>query len=363
MINTKGSLYPKDALNMLSKITVKNFRCFRDLKQGGLKRFNFIIGEGGSGKTALLEAIFLAGGGSPEIYFRIRGWRGFGDIRIVGTRRSFEAIFSDIFFENDPSQGAMISLEDSAVGIRTLRIYYSDQEPSTLPLRQTASTAPTAISPIHFKWKIGGREVDTRVFIEENTLKFSASSDVYQIHFITPQTIAPNVNAQNFSDLSKRNEQRKIVEAVQKVFPRVRDITTEVISGDAMLYALMDGISPKLPVAVLSGAMNKYLSIALAIASAPGGVVLIDEIENGFYYRDNEKILTSLAELCEDNNVQLVASTHSWELLTAVANVFGERWQESLCALRMVRSENKSAIEYIKGSAYKSAIAQGFEVR
>jgi len=39
---------------MLASIRIQNFRCFKQLEQGNLKRFNLIVGEGGSGKTALL---------------------------------------------------------------------------------------------------------------------------------------------------------------------------------------------------------------------------------------------------------------------------------------------------------------------
>src|SRR5450755_3816614 len=98
---------------MLTSIDVKNFRCFKHLEQGGLKRFNFIVGDGGSGKTALLEALFLAGGGSPEIYFRLRSWRGFGEFRLQGSRESFESLFRDLFFEFDQKSGVLIRLKDS----------------------------------------------------------------------------------------------------------------------------------------------------------------------------------------------------------------------------------------------------------
>ncbi len=45
---------------MFQSFTFKNFRCFRDFKLDSLARVNLIAGQNNVGKTALLEAIFLA---------------------------------------------------------------------------------------------------------------------------------------------------------------------------------------------------------------------------------------------------------------------------------------------------------------
>src|SRR5437016_13920764 len=62
---------------MAESVTIKNFRCFDDMKLSDCRRINVVVGANGSGKTALMEGIFLAIGPSPEIVGRLRGWRGF----------------------------------------------------------------------------------------------------------------------------------------------------------------------------------------------------------------------------------------------------------------------------------------------
>jgi putative ribosome biogenesis GTPase RsgA len=61
---------------MINSFEITNFRCFKHLPAVALKRFNIIVGESGSGKTSLMEALFLSGGATPEIYLRLRAWRG-----------------------------------------------------------------------------------------------------------------------------------------------------------------------------------------------------------------------------------------------------------------------------------------------
>src|SRR5215467_8886309 len=118
---------------MIARFEIRNFRCFKSLKQS-LKKFNFIVGESGSGKTALLEALFLAGGGNPEIWFRLRRWRGLGQGTMeIGARESYEALFRDMFYGFDQKNGAVIKLNDSETGNRDLEIFYEGSEIYTLP--------------------------------------------------------------------------------------------------------------------------------------------------------------------------------------------------------------------------------------
>mgnify|MGYP006193319713 FL=1 len=44
---------------MIKDIEISNFRCFEHTKIEGFERVNLIGGKNNSGKTALLEAIFL----------------------------------------------------------------------------------------------------------------------------------------------------------------------------------------------------------------------------------------------------------------------------------------------------------------
>ena len=44
---------------MFTSFTVKNFRCFRDLTIAPLGRVNLIAGKNNTGKTALLEAMYM----------------------------------------------------------------------------------------------------------------------------------------------------------------------------------------------------------------------------------------------------------------------------------------------------------------
>ena len=77
--------YRATGFQMIDSLSIKNFRLFKDVKVDGCRRINILVGENGSGKTALLEALFLAAGVSPELALRTRAWRGVDAERVSGT--------------------------------------------------------------------------------------------------------------------------------------------------------------------------------------------------------------------------------------------------------------------------------------
>lgn len=50
---------PKEKTAVFKHFLIKNFRCFAELHLDNLERVNLIAGKNNTGKTALLEAIYL----------------------------------------------------------------------------------------------------------------------------------------------------------------------------------------------------------------------------------------------------------------------------------------------------------------
>jgi AAA15 family ATPase/GTPase len=83
--------------------------------------------------------------------------------------------------------------------------------------------------------------------------------------------------------------------------------------------------------------MRRVLSLVLAIANAPGGVVLIDEIENGLHYSVQADVWKAIARAARDADVQVFATTHSWECIEAAHRAFKEAGPYELRYYRLDR--------------------------
>jgi predicted ATPase len=351
---------------MINRIHIRHFRCFEDIEQSELTQFNFIVGESGIGKTALLEALFLAGGGNPELYFRIRRIRGFGEsgIELSGTKESYESLFRDLFYQFDQTQHVRISFAGTQTRERTVSVYYGSEKSYTLPMKGTTPTGNAfLVDPIIFEWKsAGGRQTtEIKVEIKDGALRMVGQAPVYPMYMHTAATYSAKQNGTRYSELSRQNKEKSVLDAVQNIFPNVRGISLENVSGESMIYASMPHLREKIPVGLLSSGINKFLGIILSIISNEGGVLLIDEIESGFFYKDQTKLLTELVRLCKAYSVQLFVTTHSYELLQSLVPVM--EGADDFTLLRMERGGNQPIIRLSHGENYKAALEQSFEVR
>jgi predicted ATPase len=57
----------------------------------------------------------------------------------------------------------------------------------------------------------------------------------------------------------------------------------------------------------------RVFGLALALVRASGGVLLIDEVENGLHHSVQEEVWRALFSLSVRLDVQVFATTHSWD--------------------------------------------------
>jgi AAA15 family ATPase/GTPase len=352
---------------MISKLEITNFRCFRQIVITDLRRFNILVGDSASGKTALLEACFLLGSASPEAWMRIRQWRGASAIiRLSGTRLSYESLFRDIFYNFDKKKTASFRFEQQDGSARSLEVQYPhDQTYSKRTKKEDEESDGNAflIEPIQFRWRAKGKEFRSRVNFKEGAIQYGAFSNVYPAWYNSPAINDAALLSTLFSELSLKNQSGAIVQAVTSAFPSVRDVTLETIAGEATLCVSFESLTEKIPVGSISSGISKYLAIMTAAAANPGGLLLIDEFEVGFYYKNLGSILKSIFDFCSRFEVQIIATTHSYEFLQTVLPMMkvSESEEQQFALLRSERKPEGSSIRVLKDPA--AAIESGFEVR
>lgn len=358
---------------MISTCEIHNFRCFKQMTVKGLRQFTFVLGASGSGKTAFLEAVFMTGGSSAELLFRIRRWRGLGEgpIEFSGTRDSFEAIFRDMFHNFDQDAGLSIKFNDTERGWRSVQVDFERKGTYELPLKGASPENVFIAAPINFKWETPHKVINSKIEFKNGEIRVEGTPDVFPLIFVSPRTTSAKNDAQRFSELSRQNRSEPAVRAVQRIFPEVKSITLENLAGELVLHAEVEGMREKIPFVDLSAGINKYLSIVLSILINRQGTVLVDEIENGFYYANLAVILDGIFDLCVSQQVQLIASTHSYEFLQALVKAMELRGVtgKGFSCIRFERGSESISIAQqpivtsIEGDRMKSAIESNFEIR
>ena len=345
---------------MIRSLEIENFRCFKSLVIPDIRRFTILTGKNASGKTALLEALFIAAGGSAEIYMRTNAWRG-QDV-VSFTTDSLLPLFEDFFHKFDPTGGLRVCFRDSYGEEREVRISVKPRQVISLPFESKVSDA--VVSPeFRFTWKSPKGEFESPVEISKDGLRISQPRETYPMIYIN--VITNNLareTATRWSALSERNAEESITTAVAKIFPEVKGLSVLSPGGVPSIYAEVKGLNRKIPAGLLSAGVNKLIVILVAIGSSPRGVVLIDEIENGLYYKIDHPLWTAITDFAIQNDTQLFVTTHSKEFLEAVAPL--ANWDDkSYTLLRMERENGEARAEDFGGKEFAGAVERGFEVR
>jgi AAA15 family ATPase/GTPase len=77
------------------------------------------------------------------------------------------------------------------------------------------------------------------------------------------------------------------------------------------------GMNEPIPLRSLGDGMQRMLGIALALVNAKDGVLLVDEVENGLHYTILPQLWRLIFETARRLNVQVFATSHSWECIQA----------------------------------------------
>jgi hypothetical protein len=105
--------------------------------------------------------------------------------------------------------------------------------------------------------------------------------------------------------------------------PRLLRLAVRVSKGGSSLQGDI-GIGHMVPVNLMGEGTRRLLSIVLAIANSSGGICLIDGIENGFHYSVIKDVWKAIAQSTRKADVQLFATTHSYECIQAAHEAFVE---------------------------------------
>lgn len=102
---------------MIESFDIENFRCFKQASLKDLRTINIIVGNNGSGKTALVEALAMAAFPTPLLATRIRMARNRPlPEQMTWNRSSFEAFWEDLFYDFDTLKKVGMHFNDSLKG-------------------------------------------------------------------------------------------------------------------------------------------------------------------------------------------------------------------------------------------------------
>lgn len=343
---------------MLKSLHIQNFRSLKDFQVPKLGQINLIVGKNNSGKSTVLEALRIYAGNANRTLLELIAAEHDERTRIVQDEDGGppEALPFDAFFSGRkfPEQdGEAIFIGQSLQDVDAIRIQHgflveheellTDAEGESfsrisrkqIPRTELGDTDAESISQALFINK-GDKGFRLRF---DQILSRIRSTTTQEIPFPTPCGLVPTrfVSASELAEEWDRivlTEYEKIISNALKLinpdfdglaFVNQEDYSPRGRKESRIAKVRLGSLAEPVPLNSMGDGMTRILQLILKVFSARGGFLLIDEFENGLHYSIQSQVWSLIFDLATKLNIQVFATTHSWDCITSFAQIALER--------------------------------------
>lgn len=344
---------------MFRKIEVENFRGIRHGLVEGFALVNLLVGRNNCGKSTLLEALFLGSGMSnPLLPFHINILRGYGE--------TGQGNLNLDFYNLDTSNPICVRLWNETA--RSLRISVFEREQGGAPLQTDETGLLSTQNQKRYGLKLDFT-LDEGQYSSE--LSFDASnpgrgiSSVDKRYRETLRCVYLNskfdfgTSIRGLNSIIENKDERFIVDGLRILEPRIADF---VFTDNKVLVDT--GLPKRIPINLMGDGARKIVSLLTAVYDCRDGVLLIDEISNGFHHSVMKDLWRVLIDAALRNNTQLFVTTHDMDSIKGLRDAAVGRHDDmvSVFKLQKTRGDELKTYHYSLDSLDYS-INQEIEVR
>ena len=364
----------------LPDLVIKGFRGIEDLSIPRLGRVTLLTGKNSVGKTTVLDAIrvYAARG---RFYVLDEILRARGEI-LVDTNEDGE-IFSQadwisLFYGRNISQGAHIAIGPTNaaehLNIRPTYLTVDDRmQALEIEFQEKAQAFPAPLAPTSYRSKATITRIldDLRYSGVPQSNGEDELAPQLEYQLIGPGLLSDRDLARYWDRVVLTDHETQAVRSLSLIFGTEVDrvavvgvdpLTPSRISGPKAI-AKLKGHDRPVPLRSLGDGALRLFSIALAIANSRDGFLLIDEAENGIHYTLQKDFWRMVLRGAQENNVQVIATTHSWDCIKGFAQAAMESKEVEGVLFRLSQQDGAlRAVEYSEEELLTAA-KQGIEVR
>ena len=337
-VRTGGVEHFPPASALITALELKNFRGFGELTIAPFKRVNLLSGKNNTGKTGVLEALYLALSDQNELVDQVhRVFR-------QGAKNA-DQYWSWIFDRRSKLADVEILVEanDLSIGRRFSR------KKSEKQIERKGK--------LH--WDLKNMIQD--VYVLESDTHHQA---LLECAAITTVPRFPQQEAADFTLLTRKKRRDQAIGLLRKIDARVQGIEIAVDSkGAPSIDVNLEGIPEMVPLNFLGQGFARLLSIYSIILAENANVILIDEIENGIHHSAMRTVWDGLALAARELDVQIFATTHSRECILAAHEAFEASESYDLSLLRLERHGEEVRAVAVDEGGIQIAEEFGLEVR
>ena len=348
---------------MFKKVDIHNFRGIRNASVENLGQVNLFWGKNNCGKSSLLDALFLVTGQSnpllPVNINRMRDYRGVSEKDFGLNFYNFDTqnAINIVAYNQEPRSLTITELQSSTSEVNIM----SDSS-------DLSTTAQNRQYGYNLTFSSHGEEMHSRLVlqptegtaIEQKIEIDSRYNETIQCRYISSKYDF-QLSLDGLAEVMKNKAEGYILDALRVVEPKIKDI--QVSPMDILVDI---GLSQRIPINLLGDGTRKMLALASVIFECKNGVVLIDEVSNGFHHSVMTNLWKVILKAAHDNNVQVFATTHDLDSIKGLSRAIVEsEWQDEsfVSSFKLQKNGDDLAAYRYSPKQLEFAIEQEIEMR
>ena len=360
---------------MVTSVQIKNFRCFEDFSIEELTPITIIGGKNNSGKTALLESLVVPLSVSfPSVFWDLLNFRNIDTNFLTPTQ-----LLNPLFYNMGDTENFSIELrQDNGKPIKfTANKVYSGIIERTGSKRLFSQDSSKNFSSLKVEIYTGiykgegTYNLSDKISNNLNELEFKSDSNANKIPLpYGAVTLCRNVTttkssvAESVSKMSlDKSKKELLIKIMQNFDSNIIDVNVILDSGTPYIYITLNS-GKYLPISYMGDGINKALEIIVDILKLPNGILLIDEVENGFHYSLYETLMKVFCETALSVNCQVIMTSHNRDFIEATLRAMEQlgRLQDlSYQRLGFYKGQRKAFL--FSGDSLYSAFESNMEMR
>lgn len=347
---------------MINTLSIKNFRGIHKTEIQNLSQINLFFGKNNCGKSSLLEALFvLSNRLNPTLALKINELRHYYDNTLEGLSSSF--------FNRDTDTPIHISSEGMEDGKYDMTI-----TTERILSKEIANDSPISYDGKEYRLKVAtssnGKANPTtgfEVIRKEGKLVLTLQNTPTERQKDTCIYMTPTYPFFEAIDVLKdmlQNKQKEgLIMSLQVLEPSISDI---VVIGNSIMVDV--GINKLLPINILGDGIRKILSIILNINACKDGLLLIDEVDNGFHFTSLTSLWQAILFTASECNTQIFVTTHNIDSLKSLNTVLNKQtnsqMRQEISAYKLIKKDNAELVALRYGfEEFSHMMSNDIEIR
>ena len=323
----------------IESLKLERFRAFRALSVDGLGRVNLIIGKNNTGKSSLLEGLRTVATDAAIETLRdmLRYREEYASTPDDDSSRQQSPLLFSALFHGFPDLSANIEPlvlsangkdYDTSVSVYVNWLSREPDKEGNLRFVEHSPDDPEGSAFLIVSTSDAIRRYKLDDLRDRPLSVRGSSTSSSDCCFVGPYSgMRTTELGKLWDDIALTDDEAVVVDALRIIDPQVSKVT--MVEGDGArgrrtAIVRTDQIPHPVPLRSFGDGMNRLFSIVLNLVNSRGKTLLVDEFENGLHHSVQLDAWRIIFRLAHTLNVQVFATTHSWDTIETFQRAAGE---------------------------------------